>query len=113
MLNITSYVSEVEQDIDFAKQWLRTHTRFQPILFIQWGGSLGIHPNTYLDRNLEKLGIIKFDRLFSCLNRPPTRSTPQVRAQWVHELNTVSRELGYRVCDNIDNHFLLETLIDA
>lgn len=113
MLNITGYISEVEQDIDFAKQWLRTHTRFQPILLIQWGGSLGIHPNTYLDRNLEKLGIIKFDRHPTSWNNLATGSTPQIRAQWVHELNTVSRELGYRVCDNIDNHFLLETLINA
>ena len=113
MLNITGYVSETQEDIDTAKEWMRTHTRFQPIMSIQWGGTLGIFPNTYLERNMDKLGIIKIDRHPQSWINPAIGSTPKLRAQWVKELNALGRELGYKITDNIDNHFLLETLINA
>ena len=40
-------------------------------------------------------------------------STPASRATWVKELNALSKSLGYTVSDNLDNHFLLETLINV
>jgi radical SAM superfamily enzyme YgiQ (UPF0313 family) len=113
MLNITGYISETRDDIEFAKEWLRTHTRFQPILHIEWGATLGIFPNTYLYNNMDKLGIIKVDRHPQSWINPSIGSTPQVRAQWVKELNVLGKELGYRIGDQIENHFLLETLMNA
>lgn len=113
MLNIVGYITETQQDIEFAKQWLRTHTEYQDILYIQWGGTLGIFPNTYLANNSDSLGIIKINRHPQSWINPTNGSTPALRSTWVKELNALSEELGYRVANNLDNHFLLETLINA
>lgn len=113
LLNIVGYVNETEKDIDFIKQWLRDHVEYRDILVIQWGGTLGIFPNTYLDENKEELGVRIIGSQPSLWINESIDSTPAVRAKWVKELNAVSRELGYTVADNLDNHFLLETLINV
>ena len=92
---------------------MRDHTSYRDILYIQWGGTLGIFPNTFLDKNQDKLGIIKIDKHPQSWTSTKINSTPAIRARWVNELNTLSKELGYRVFDNLDNHFLLETLING
>jgi len=113
MLNIVGYVNETEKDIEFAKQWLRDNTHYRDILYIQWGGTLGIFPNTYLEENQAELGIIRINKHPQSWINPSTGSTPALRAKWAQELNELSRQLGYRVFDNLDNHFLLESLINA
>lgn len=112
LLNIVGYVNETPTDIEFAKQWLRTHLEYRDILHIQWGGTLGIFPNTYLDTHKEQLGIQMIGSQPSLWVNQAIGSTPSVRARWAQELNTLSKALGYRVFDNIDNHYLLETLIN-
>ena len=112
LLNIVGYVNETEKDIEFAKQWLHSHLEYRDTIILQWGGTLGIFPNTYLDANKEKLGIKMIGNLPSLWVNEQTNSTPAVRANWVAELNTLSVELGFRTVDNLDNHFLLETLIN-
>lgn len=112
MLNIVGYITETQQDIDFAKQWLRDHVKYTDILYLQWGGTLGIFPNTYLDTHASELGIIKIDKHPQAWTSSTITSTPAIRAAWAQELNELSKKLGYRVFDNIDNHFILETLIN-
>lgn len=113
LLNIVGYVNETQQDIDFIKQWLIDHVEFQDILYIQWGGTLGIFENTYLDANKHRLGIkIIGDQPHLWVNEA-INSTPAQRATWAQELNELSTKLGYRVANNIDNHFLLESMINA
>lgn len=111
LLNIVGYVNETYADIEFAKQWLRDHVEYRDILHIQWGGTLGIFPNTYLDKHKDQLGIQMIGSQPSLWINQTTGSTPSLRARWATELNSLSKELGYRVFDNIDNHYLLETLI--
>jgi hypothetical protein len=113
MLNIVGYVNETEKDIEFAKQWLREHLEFRDTLLIQWGGTLGIFPNTALERDQDKLGIVRFDRQPQSWINPAIGSTPAVRARWAKELNEVSTQLGFKVMDLLDNHFVLESLINA
>jgi radical SAM superfamily enzyme YgiQ (UPF0313 family) len=113
ILNIVGYVNETTADIEYAKQWLIDHVSYKDILYLQWGGTLGIFPNTYLDSNKQSLGIQMIGTQPSLWINPTTGSTPAVRAAWVKELNELSRKLGYRVADNLDNHYLLETLINA
>jgi hypothetical protein len=113
LLNIVGYVNETQKDIDFIKQWLRDHVEYRDILVIQWGGTLGIFPNTYLDENKEALGVRMIGPQPSLWVNESIGSTPASRANWTKELNNLSRELGYTVSDNLDNHFLLETLINA
>lgn len=113
LLNIVGYINETEKDIDFIKQWLIDHVEYRDILYIQWGGTLGIFPNTHLEKTQEQMGIIRINTHPQGWVNPAINSTPELRARWANELNDLSRRLGYRVANNIDNHFLLETLINA
>ena len=91
---------------------MHSHLEYRDTIILQWGGTLSIFPNTYLDANKEKLGIKMMGNLPSLWVNEQTNSTPAVRANWVAELNTLSVELGFRTVNNLDNHFLLETLIN-
>lgn len=113
LLNIVGYVNEVREHIDFIKHWLDTHTKYKDLIYIQWGGTLSIFPDTYLETNKEKLGIIMIEKNPQSWINPTINSTPKLRAEWAVELNEYSRKLGYSVIDDIDNHYLLETLIHA
>ena len=113
LLNIVGYVNETEEHIVYIKQWLADHVKYKSMLYIQWGGTLGIFPNTHLEQNKEKLGIIMIGIQPQSWINPSVNSTPELRAKWAKELNEYSRQLGYTVADNIDNHYLLETLINA
>jgi hypothetical protein len=113
LLFITGYVNETYEHIEFRKKWLDEHVKYQPIILgIQWGGGLGIFPNTYLDRNKDKLGIQMIGTKPHEWINPTTGSTPKKRAEWVIELINYSKKLGYQVYDDVDNHFLLEQMIN-
>jgi hypothetical protein len=112
LLNIVGYVTETQKDIEFIKEWLRTHTQYQDTIHLQWGGTLGIFPNTYLDNNKEKLGIIMLDKLPQYWTNKDN-STHAMRAKWVADLVKTSNELGYNVMENLDNHFILEKLLNG
>ena len=112
ILNIVGYVNEVEADIDAIKQWLRDHVQYKDILLLQWGATLGIFPNTYLSEHKEELGIKMIGNQPSLWVNEGTGSNPALRARWAKEIQTLSKELGYAVTENLDNHFILETLIN-
>jgi hypothetical protein len=112
-LNIVGYVNETQEHIEYIKQWLKDHVKYKDMLYLQWGGTLGIFPNTYLEQNREQLGVIMIGTQPQSWTNPIVNSTPELRAGWAKELNEYSRQLGYTVADNIDNHYLLETLINA
>ena len=112
LLMITGYVNETREHIEFSKRWLDDHVQYiDTIASLQWGGGLGIFPNTYLDKNKDALGIKMIGPKPHLWVNEHTGSTPVVRAGWVKELNEHSRNLGYRVQDNLDNHFLLEQIL--
>lgn len=111
MLNIVGYVNETEKDIDFIKNWLRSHTKYIDTLYFQWGGTLGIFPNTWLERNWNELGLKRINNTPQGWINPATGSTPSLRAQWAKEIMQLSMDLGYRTSNNLDNHYLLELLI--
>ena len=112
LLNIVGYVNETQEDIDFIVKWLYTHTQYKDILYIQWGGTLGIFPNTWLEKNFADLGIEKIDNTPQGWINKSIDSTPSKRAQWAKDLNDISVKLGYNVANNLDNHYLLEMLIN-
>lgn len=109
LLFIVGYVTETDDHIEFAKQWLRTHVQYQPIIIgMQWGGGLGIFPNTYIDHNKESLGVEMIGSSPHMWVNRSINSTPSQRAKWVLELNALGKQLGYNVMENLDNHFILE-----
>ena len=112
MLNIVGYVNETEKDIEFIKDWLRSHTQYIDTLIFQWGGTLGIFPNTWLERNWKELGLQRINNTPQGWINPAIGSTPAVRAQWAKEMIKLSIDLGYRTFSNLDNHYVLESLIN-
>ena len=112
-LLIVGYVNETQQHIDNAKIWLDQHVQYKDIIMIQWGGTLGIFPNTYLAKNKDKLGVIMIGDTPNLWINPVIGSTPAQRAKWVQELNEHSIQLGYNVYNELDNHFILEQLINT
>lgn len=112
LLNIVGYVNETEDDIEFIKQWLRDHTEYKDILYLQFGSTLGIFPNTWLDKNWKELGIEKINNSPQGWINRSIGSTPEKRARWAQEINKLSTDLGYKVANNLDNHYILEMLIN-
>lgn len=107
---IVGYIDETQEDIDAIKKWLETHIRFKDTVVLQWGGTLGIFPNTYLDRNKDELGIKMIGIIPQHWTSKHTHSTAAVRAKWAKELIDFSKHLGYRVTEMLDNHYILESL---
>lgn len=113
MLIITGYVTETQEDIDFAAEWYRSHVEYKDIMIIQLGGTLGIFPNTQLERNKEKLNVITFGAPYQKWNNTVTGSTPEIRARWQRYLFDLCTQLGYSLADDIDNHYVLELLMNG
>jgi hypothetical protein len=111
ILMITGYVTETEEDIEFAANWWRTHTEYKDLMKIQLGGTLGIFPSTYLDRNKKELNVITFGPPYQKWNNTVTGSTPELRAKWQKYLFKTCKDLGYTLFDDIDNHYILELLM--
>ena len=112
LLNIVGWVNETQKDIDFIKQWLRDHTMYKGILHLQFGGTLGIFPNTWLESNFDKLGLERVGNSPQGWINRKIDSTPEKRAQWALDINKLAKELGYSVADNLDNHYVLESMIN-
>jgi len=112
LLNIVGYVNETQKDIEFIKDWLRTHTQYIDTLVMTWGGTLGIFPNTWLERNWKELGLVRTGDHPQSWTNPAIGSTPERRANWAKDINKLCRELGYTTDDdNLVSHYLLELLI--
>lgn len=113
LLFITGYVTETQAHVEFSKRWLDSHTKYQPIIsYIQWGSGLGIFPNTYLDRNKDKLGIKMVGPQPHMWINPSIGSTPKIRAKWANELNEYGEALGYIVVKDINTHVVVEEAVD-
>jgi len=110
-LMIVGYVTETEQDIEFAAQWFRDHVEYKDLIKIQFGGTLGILPGTYLDRHKEQLNIVTFGPPYQKWNNTVTGSTPEMRFGWQRYLVETCRELGYEQFEDLDNHLILEMMM--
>jgi hypothetical protein len=111
-LLIVGYVTEVEADIEFAAQWFRDHVAYKDLMKVQLGGTLGIFPNTWLDRNKEQINVIVFGPPYQKWNNTATGSTLEIRYQWNQYLFGICKELGYDLLDDIDNHYVLEMMMN-
>ena len=112
-LMIVGYVTETQKDIDYTAQWFRDHVEYQDIMKIQFGGTLGIFPNTWLDRHKEELNVISFGPPYQKWNNPVIGSTPELRAEWHRYLSQTCKDLGYQLFEDIDNHYILELLMNG
>lgn len=112
LLFLVGYVTETQQHIENAKAWLDRHVQYQDNLLLTWGGTLGIFPNTWLDKNKTKMGVVMIDKFPNLWINPDIGSTPVLRARWAKELTEHSLKLGYDVQpDSLDTHWVLENMI--
>jgi radical SAM superfamily enzyme YgiQ (UPF0313 family) len=113
LLFIVGYVTETEKDIEFTIEWLRNHTNYKDNIDLSFGGTLGILPNTYLDRHKEELKIVTYGRPYQKWINIETGSNPKQRVMWNKKINAVAKELGYNVNSDLDNHYILELLMNG
>lgn len=106
---IVGYITETQDDIDRAKQWLRDNVRFRDTLEFHWGSGLGILDNTYLGEHKHDLGIVMIGAAPHEWTTTHTGTTPEQRTKWARELIGLSKHLGYVVqTTDFNEHYLME-----
>jgi len=95
IMNIVGYVTEEEHHIDYIKSWLDSHTKHKDNITLQWGGGLGIFPETHLYDNKVELGIEMIGEQPFEWKSTVINNTPVIRANRVNDLVSYSEKLGY------------------
>ena len=112
MLLLVGWITETQRDIEYAKQWFTDHQEYKDLIQLDIGPTLGIYPNTWLDRNKDKLNIIKIDTLPQSWKSLGTdASTPQIRANWHKELADHCKELNFNITADTIAHYLIERIM--
>jgi hypothetical protein len=121
---IIGHVNETDEHYVRAQKWFDDRLRYRDIVWIGFVNTLIIPPNTYLDRNQEKLGITWLkqthgaehagDDRWSTLTATPTDwlnvktgSTPAKRAEWFVTTRDYAIGLGFKVVEEMSAHFML------
>lgn len=103
---IVGYVTETEDDHQYTLQWLNDHKHFasDPIYKLSVGGTLGILPNTWLDRNQEQLGVTWIEGPASIHNGrnhlweiKSTNNTYETRVRRLNEVIEVGKKNGFEI----------------
>ena len=111
MLMIVGWITETEKDIEYAKKWFINNQKYKDLMIVEFGQTLGIYPNTWLDRNKDQLNIIKLDSMPENWKSLTNNSNPTLRAEWHKQLSEHCENLGYTLSDNLITHYLLERII--
>lgn len=108
LLLIVGYPTETRADYEFTKQWFRDRYTYagMPIAQVQCTLS-AILPNTKLDRNQEKYGIVKGDIPVFWFNQTHNISE-QDRKQHLKELQSVLADLKMHSSTDKLTHVLIE-----
>ena len=115
MLLIVGYVSDTEETHKETVQWFANHKHYidSPISGVSLGGTLGILPGTEIHRRREELGIELKDQQFDHdFYIKDTDNTPTTRLRWHKEQTEACMASGYRVTSLIDNHLLMEQMME-
>jgi len=107
-LMICGYITETEEDHQNQLKIFEELVKYQDILQISLGTTLGILPGTPLYRDHKEYGIILGDTETDWIN-PSINSTFERRLQWRNELEEKLTELGYKLDKNNEQHLLLES----
>jgi radical SAM superfamily enzyme YgiQ (UPF0313 family) len=117
-LMIVGYVTETETDHQDTLKWVAEHEEFNDIVSFNLGGTLGILPNTYLDKNQIDLGIQwTDDDILSSTGVnikwfiPQTNNTYEVRVRRLQELEDIVKKHNFSYHRPLDPHKELENLI--
>ena len=111
LLFFTGYVTETEDDINFAVQWWKDHAKYKDNLVVNLGTPLGILPGTPLMEQFDDLGLIHTGPAPEDWANPTTGNTPSKRVEWFQRLESTVRQLGYKQTGGSDNRFILERMM--
>jgi radical SAM superfamily enzyme YgiQ (UPF0313 family) len=111
LLFLIGYVTETEQDIDYAVKWWEDHVEYRDILQVNLGSPLGILKETPLEKQfielkLERVGPHDHDWI-----NPQTDNTPVKRVEWYNRLSATLERLGFIEHKPTDNHFIMERMM--
>jgi radical SAM superfamily enzyme YgiQ (UPF0313 family) len=111
LLFLIGYVTETEQDIDYAVKWWEDHVEYKDILQVNLGSPLGILKETPLEKQfielkLERVGPHDHDWI-----NPQTDNTPVKRVEWYNRLSATLERLGFIEHKPTDNHFIMERMM--
>jgi hypothetical protein len=124
---IIGHVNETKKHYARARQWFDDRLRYRDLVWIGFVSTLIISPNTYLDRNQEKLGITWIkqapgaeqggDHRWSSLTatsmdwqNEKTGNTPAKRSEWFISTRDYAINLGFNVIEEMNAHFMLSVL---
>lgn len=125
---IIGHVNETKKHYARARQWFDDRLRYRDFLWIGFISTLIVSPNTYLDRNQEKLGITwikqapgaeqggdhRWSRLTATSmdwQNEKTGNTPAKRSEWLISTRDHAINLGFKVIEEMSAHFLLSSLM--
>ena len=115
MLLLVGYVTDTEKTHQESIRWFNKNKHYanNPIVRVSVGGTLGILPNTYLEKNKSELGIIMTENISFCQDweLENTQSTPVIRLRWANELIKALNDAGFAGLERLDNHLIMEYLI--
>lgn len=127
LMFIIGHVNETNKHYARARKWFDDRLRYRDFVKIGFISTLVISPNTYLDRNQEKLGITWIkqasgaeqggDNRWSSLTatskdwqNEKTGNTPAKRSEWFISTRDYAIKLGFSVIEEMNAHFMLSVL---
>lgn len=109
LLVFIGYVTDTQEIIDEAIEWLDTHQHVKQQFFLLFSRTMILLPGSWLEQNQKIMNI----ELVDSTNRQKwvntkTGSTLEIREQWSSQVINHARKLGYIVNDEGDLHRWLE-----
>lgn len=110
-LMIVGYPTETREDIDISKQWLTDNVQFKDVIHFTWGGTMAVLPGTEIYNNQSKYNIVVEGPPWQNWTNTVTGSNPKQRAEWLVELSSHCKSLGYKTFCGIENETVVESLL--
>lgn len=110
LLFFTGYPSETDADYEYQVNWWRNQKKYKDILFANSGTPLGILVNTPLERDFDKLGLIKTGPNPEDWINPATNNTPSKRIKWNAMIVDVLKECEIANYVGHDTHYIIERM---
>lgn len=112
LLYLIGYVTDTEQDVDFAVEWLESHAEeYRDTVEINLGSSLGITEGTPLKEKFNELKLVQIGVTDQDWINPNTGNTPAKRAEWYLKLKDAVARSKYKEIVTHDNRYIVERML--
>jgi radical SAM superfamily enzyme YgiQ (UPF0313 family) len=111
LLFLIGYITETEDDIDYAVKWWEDHTEYKDTIRVNLGSPLGILRETPLEKRFIELKLERVGPNDQDWVNPETGNTPVNRVKWYNRLSATIARLGYTEVKPVDNHYIMEKIM--